>query len=99
MGIDVFGLNCSTGPNEMTPSVQWLNEQNDHNLLVVPNAGMPENQGGQAVYKMTPDDMAKALGDFLTRFKKVKIIGGCCGTNPQHIEALRKVIDAKAQSN
>ena len=99
MGIDVFGLNCSTGPIEMTPSVQWLNEQNEHNLLVVPNAGMPENQGGQAVYKMTPDDMAKALDDFLTRFNKVKIIGGCCGTNPQHIEALRKVIDAKAQSN
>ena len=99
MGIDVFGLNCSTGPIEMEPSVQWLNEQDEHNLLVVPNAGMPENQGGHAVYKMTPDDMAKALGDFLTNFKKVKIIGGCCGTNPEHIAALRKVIDAKAQSN
>jgi 5-methyltetrahydrofolate--homocysteine methyltransferase len=99
MGIDVFGLNCSTGPIEMAPSIQWLNEQDEHNLLVVPNAGMPENQGGHAVYKMTPDDMAKALGDFLTQFKKVKIIGGCCGTNPQHIAALRKVIDAKAQSN
>ena len=99
MGIDVFGLNCSTGPIEMEPSVQWLNEQDEHNLLVVPNAGMPENQGGHAVYKMTPDDMAKALGDFLTNFKKVKIIGGCCGTNPEHIAALRKVIDAKAQSS
>lgn len=98
MGIDVFGLNCSTGPIEMTPSVRWLDEQNEHNLLVVPNAGMPENQGGQAVYKMTPEKMGEALGDFLKRFKKVRIIGGCCGTNPEHIAALRKVIDEKDNS-
>ncbi len=99
MGIDVFGLNCSTGPLEMTPSVQWLDEQKEHNLLVVPNAGMPENEGGKAVYKMSPEGMAKALGDFLNQFPKVRIIGGCCGTNPEHIRALRKVIDEKAQSN
>jgi len=98
MGIDVFGLNCSTGPIEMNPSVQWLDEQNEHNILVVPNAGMPENVGGQAVYKMTPEKMADALGDFLNQYKKVRIIGGCCGTNPDHIKALRKVIDEKANS-
>jgi len=96
MGIDVFGLNCSTGPIEMTPSIRWLNEQNEHRLLVVPNAGMPENVGGQAHYKMTPDDMAKALEDFISEFGKIRIIGGCCGTNPIHIKALRKVIDEKA---
>ena len=98
MGIDIFGMNCSTGPIEMTPSVRWLDEQNEHNILVVPNAGMPENQGGQAVYKMTPEKMGQALGDFLNDFKKVRIIGGCCGTNPQHIAALRKVIDEKDNS-
>ena len=98
MGIDVFGLNCSTGAIEMTPSVRWLDEQNEHNLLVVPNAGMPENQGGQAVYKMTPEKMGEALSDFLTHYKKVRIIGGCCGTNPEHIAVLRKVIDEKAHS-
>ena len=96
MGIDVFGLNCSTGPIEMTPSIRWLNEQNTHKLLVVPNAGMPENVGGHAEYKMTPDDMAKALKDFISKYGKIRIIGGCCGTNPQHIAALRKVIDEKA---
>jgi len=96
MGIDVFGMNCSTGPVEMTPSVRWLNEQDNHKLLVVPNAGMPENQGGSAVYKMTPEEMAKTLKDFLSEFKQVRIIGGCCGTNPEHIKALRKVIDEKA---
>jgi len=98
MGIDVFGLNCSTGPIEMTPSVRWLDEQKDLDLLVVPNAGMPENVGGQAVYKMTPEKMGEALADFLKQYKKVRIIGGCCGTNPQHIASLRKVIDEKAQS-
>ena len=98
MGIDVFGLNCSTGPIEMNPSVQWLDEQDEHSILVVPNAGMPENDGGQAVYKMTPEKMGKALGDFLNDYKKVRIIGGCCGTNPEHIRALRKVIDEKASS-
>lgn len=97
MGIDVFGLNCSTGPIEMTPSVRWLNEQS-HQILVVPNAGMPENQGGKAVYKMSPQDMAKALADFIEEFENVRIIGGCCGTNPQHIMALRKVIDEKVHS-
>jgi 5-methyltetrahydrofolate--homocysteine methyltransferase len=95
MGIDVFGLNCSTGPIEMTPSVRWLNEQNELNLLVVPNAGMPENEGGHAVYKMSPDKMAEALGGFISKYQKVRIIGGCCGTNPAHIAALRKVIDEK----
>lgn len=96
MGIDLFGLNCSTGPIEMTPSVRWLNEQNNHQLLVVPNAGMPENQGGQAVYKMSPDNMANALKDFLSNYEKIGIIGGCCGTTPEHITTLRKVIDEKA---
>ncbi|MGI0004125.1 MAG: homocysteine S-methyltransferase family protein [Candidatus Nitrosotenuis sp.] len=98
MGIDIFGLNCSTGPIEMTPSVRWLNEQDDLNLLVVPNAGMPENEGGHAVYKMSPEKMADALRDFVSKYQKVRIIGGCCGTNPAHIAALRKVIDEKESS-
>lgn len=95
MGIDVFGLNCSTGPIEMTPSIQWLDEQNNLPLLVVPNAGMPENQGGKAVYKMSPDEMAKTLKDFISQYPNVRIIGGCCGTNPSHISQLRKIIDQK----
>jgi 5-methyltetrahydrofolate--homocysteine methyltransferase len=95
MGIDVFGLNCSTGPVEMIPSIRWLDEQDEHSLLVVPNAGMPENQGGQAVYKMSPEKMAEVLKDFVLKYNKVRIIGGCCGTNPAHIAALRKIIDER----
>ena len=99
MGIDVFGLNCSTGPIEMTQSVRWLNDQNEHQLLVIPNAGMPENVGGQAQYKMTPENMGDTLKDFISKYGKIRIIGGCCGTNPEHIATLRKVIDEKASSN
>ena len=93
MGIDIFGLNCSTGPIEMEPSIQWLNDQKHKPLLVVPNAGMPENVGGQAVYKMTPEKMASALNSFIEEYPQINIIGGCCGTNPEHIVQLRKIID------
>ena len=93
MGIDVFGLNCSTGPIEMEPSIQWLSDQKHKPLLVVPNAGMPENVGGQAVYKMTPEKMASALNSFIEEYPQINIIGGCCGTNPEHIVQLRKIID------
>jgi 5-methyltetrahydrofolate--homocysteine methyltransferase len=92
MGIDVFGLNCSTGPVEMTPSVRWLAEQ-DLPILVMPNAGMPHNEGGRAVYKMTPAEIADSMTEFVAKYRNVRLIGGCCGTNPQHIAELRKVLD------
>ena len=95
MGIDIFGLNCSTGPIEMEPSVQWLNDQKHKPLLIVPNAGMPENEGGHAVYKITPEKMASALDSFIKEYPQINIIGGCCGTNSKHIEQLRKVIDGQ----
>jgi 5-methyltetrahydrofolate--homocysteine methyltransferase len=93
MGIDVFGLNCSTGPAEMLPSVRWLNEQEELPLLVVPNAGMPQNDGGKAVYNMTPMEMSKILEDFIDKFDRVRIIGGCCGTNADHIYELRNMLE------
>ena len=93
MGINIFGLNCSTGPDEMTSSVIWLNEQQDLPILVVPNAGMPHNEGGKAAYKMAPDQLSKKLGEFIIKYKNIKIIGGCCGTTPEHIAELRKILD------
>lgn len=92
MNIDAFGLNCSTGPYEMVPSVRWLSEQ-DLPILVMPNAGMPQNEAGRAVYKMTPKEIAEALEDFVNKYDHVRMIGGCCGTNPQHIAELRRVLD------
>jgi 5-methyltetrahydrofolate--homocysteine methyltransferase len=93
MNIDAFGLNCSTGPHEMAPNVRWLGEQ-DLPILVMPNAGMPQNEGGRAIYKMTPKEIAQALADFVRKYDHIRMIGGCCGTSPQHIAELRKVLDA-----
>ncbi|HEU4984576.1 MAG TPA: homocysteine S-methyltransferase family protein, partial [Nitrososphaera sp.] len=97
MGIDFFGLNCSTGPAEMEPSVKWLAEQ-DLPILVMPNAGMPHNEGGKAVYKMGPDEIAHRMADFVKSYKNVRLIGGCCGTNPEHITELRRVLETTPSS-
>ena len=92
MGISVFGLNCSTGPVEMESSIRWLDEQNELPILVMPNAGMPINDGGNAVYKMTSKEMSHHLGEFLHKYKKVRMIGGCCGTTPEHIRELKRTL-------
>lgn len=95
MGIDFFGLNCSTGPAEMAPSVKWLAEQ-DLPVLVMPNAGMPHNEGGKAVYKMSADEIAARMDEFVKSYGNVRMIGGCCGTTPEHISRLRQVLNQKA---
>lgn len=92
MGVSVFGLNCSTGPVEMESSIRWLDEQNELPILVMPNAGMPINEGGNAVYKMTSKDMSHHLGEFIKKYKKVRMIGGCCGTTPEHIRELKSTL-------
>ena len=97
MDIDVFGLNCSTGPVEMEPSVRWLSEQNELPILVMPNAGMPQNEGGKALYKMTPTEVAEKIEDFVLNYKRVRIVGGCCGTRPAHIAELRRMLDQYQQ--
>jgi 5-methyltetrahydrofolate--homocysteine methyltransferase len=97
MGIDVFGLNCSTGPVEMEPSVRWLSEQDELPILVMPNAGMPQNEGGKALYKMTPKEITEKLQDFVRSYKRIRLIGGCCGTRPAHIYELRSMLEHRQQ--
>ena len=87
--VDCVGLNCSTGPAEMRESVRQLAERCSHYVSVQPNAGMPENVDGRAVYKLSPDELAEALGQFVAGFG-VDIVGGCCGTTPAH---LAKVVE------
>jgi 5-methyltetrahydrofolate--homocysteine methyltransferase len=98
LNIDVFGLNCSTGPSEMTPSIQWLCEQEELPVLVMPNAGMPVNENGQAKYLMSPKEISEKLSEFIKKHKMIKLIGGCCGTTPEHISNLRKMLDSKNSS-
>jgi 5-methyltetrahydrofolate--homocysteine methyltransferase len=99
MGIAVFGLNCSTGPFEMAQSIQWLSEQNELPILVMPNAGMPRNEGGKAVYTMTPTEMCRKLQEFVESYSLLRIIGGCCGTNPLHIAEMRDMLRNIADLN
>jgi len=87
--VDAIGLNCSTGPDEMRGAVKTLAERCSHYVSVLPNAGMPENEDGHAVYKLSPDRLADALAEFVRDFG-VDIVGGCCGTTPEH---LRKVVE------
>ena len=85
--IDVLGLNCATGPDLMKPHVRYFSEQSPFVVSCIPNAGLPENVGGVAHYRLTPMEMRMALHHFVEDLG-VQIIGGCCGTTPAHIEAL-----------
>ncbi|OOV33928.1 methionine synthase [Candidatus Synechococcus spongiarum] len=85
--IDVLGLNCATGPDLMKPHVRYFSEQSPFVISCIPNAGLPENMGGVAHYRLTPMEMQMALHHFVEDLG-VQIIGGCCGTTPAHIEAL-----------
>ncbi len=85
--VDVIGINCATGPKEMEKIVRVLSEKTTKFISVLPNAGLPENRDGVAHYHLTPDELA----DFHERFVKeygVTIVGGCCGTTPEHLKAV-----------
>ena len=98
LNIDIFGLNCSTGPVEMTSSIQWLCEQNELPILVMPNAGMPINENGQAKYLMSPKEITDKLSEFIKKYERIRLIGGCCGTNPEHIASLRQMLDTDSNT-
>jgi 5-methyltetrahydrofolate--homocysteine methyltransferase len=102
---DVLGLNCATGPAEMNDSVRFLCQNSTVPISVQPNAGLPQNEGGHAVYKLTPSELASYQRRFVSEYG-VQVVGGCCGTTPEHlravVEALKGVQPAprsvKAQS-
>ena len=91
--VDAIGLNCSTGPAEMRESVRYLGERCSHVVSCLPNAGMPENVDGKAVYKLSPAALASALSEFVRDFG-VGIVGGCCGTTPEHLQRVVEAIRA-----
>jgi 5-methyltetrahydrofolate--homocysteine methyltransferase len=85
--VDVIGLNCSTGPDMMREPVRILTERSTRPISVIPNAGLPLNIDGEPVYPMEPTPMAAILEEFVSRYG-VRILGGCCGTTPEHIQQL-----------
>jgi 5-methyltetrahydrofolate--homocysteine methyltransferase len=88
--IDILGLNCATGPDLMKDHVKHLAEQSPFVISCIPNAGLPENVGGQAVYRLTPMELRMALMHFVEDLGG-QIIGGCCGTRPEHIAQLAEI--------
>ncbi len=85
--IDILGLNCATGPDRMAEHIKYLTENAPFVVSCIPNAGLPENIGGHAHYKLTPVELQMALHKFIEDWG-VQVIGGCCGTRPAHIKAL-----------
>ena len=87
--VDAIGLNCSTGPEHMREPVRYLTENSRLPISVIPNAGIPLNDNGRAIYPLSPEALADAHEEFVTKFG-VNIVGGCCGTTPEH---LRQVVE------
>ncbi|GMU35825.1 MAG: methionine synthase [Phycisphaerae bacterium] len=88
--VAAIGLNCATGPQEMSEYVRYLSRSTDKLLLVQPNAGLPQLVDGKPHYALTPAELARWLREFVET-DGVNLVGGCCGTTPQHLAA---VVDA-----
>ena len=89
--INVIGMNCATGPKQMSENVRYLCQNSTLPVSVIPNAGIPENIGGHAHYKETPESLAEDLAHF-ARDLGVNIVGGCCGTTPAHLHAVVEAV-------
>ncbi len=87
LGIDFIGLNCATGPAEMSEHLRYLSKNARIGISVMPNAGLPILGAHGAEYPLTPDQLATALGNFVNEYG-VSLIGGCCGTTPEHLKAV-----------
>ncbi|HLM66697.1 MAG TPA: homocysteine S-methyltransferase family protein, partial [Longimicrobium sp.] len=92
---DVIGLNCSTGPEHMRQAIRYLGENSRLPVSCIPNAGIPHNEGGCAVYPLGSTSFAEQMEEFI-REHGVRVVGGCCGTTPQHIrELVARIRDVK----
>jgi 5-methyltetrahydrofolate--homocysteine methyltransferase len=88
MRVDIVGLNCSTGPEDMRDAIRYLGEASPLPVHCIPNAGLPiQGPDGETIFPETPEQIAKVLGEFVERHG-VGLVGGCCGTTPDHIAAI-----------
>jgi 5-methyltetrahydrofolate--homocysteine methyltransferase len=95
IGVDVFGINCSIGPDLMGKTVEKMSRFSPLPISVVPNAGLPVSEDGQTVYSFSPERFAEYQYEFVTKFG-ANIVGGCCGTSPDHIRALAERVSGLA---
>ena len=91
-GADAIGCNCSVGPQAMLGAIQRMAAVTNHPLSAQPNAGLPVKVGGRNIYSCSPEDMAGYTNQFIR--SGVKLVGGCCGTTPEHIRAIRNAVGA-----
>ncbi|NUN71257.1 MAG: methionine synthase, partial [Bacteroidetes bacterium] len=89
--ISVIGMNCATGPKEMSENIRFLTQNSRIPVSCIPNAGLPENVGGVAHYHLSPKEMAEWLSHFVKDFG-VNVVGGCCGTRPEHLKAVVEAV-------
>src|SRR5271165_3139126 len=95
--VDVIGLNCSTGPEDMRDAIRFLGEFCPVPVACIPNAGLPlQGPDGETIFPEKPEPLAEALKEFVERYG-VGIVGGCCGTTPEHIAAIVERVGAGAQ--
>ena len=94
LGIDLIGLNCATGPAEMSEHLRYLSKNSDIAISVMPNAGLPVLGPKGASYPLGPEELATALESFVKEYG-ISLIGGCCGTTPAHLKAVVKRLDRK----
>jgi 5-methyltetrahydrofolate--homocysteine methyltransferase len=86
--VDIIGLNCSTGPEDMRDAIRFLGETCPVPVACIPNAGLPlQGPDGETIFPEQPEPLAQALGEFVERYG-VGVVGGCCGTTPEHIAAI-----------
>jgi 5-methyltetrahydrofolate--homocysteine methyltransferase len=91
--VDVIGLNCSTGPQDMRDAIRFLGEYCPVPVACIPNAGLPlQGPDGETIFPEQPEPLAEALGEFVERYG-VGVVGGCCGTTPDHIRAIAELIN------
>lgn len=88
--IDILGLNCATGPDRMVEHMKYLSQHSPFVVSCIPNAGLPENVGGKAFYRLSPQELRQYLTHFVEDLG-VQVIGGCCGTRPDHIQELVEI--------
>ncbi len=94
LGIDLIGLNCATGPTEMSEHLRYLSKNSEIGISVMPNAGLPVLGPNGASYPLNPPELAEALAGFVDEYG-VCLIGGCCGTTPEHLAEVVRKLDRK----
>jgi len=95
LDVDVIGLNCSTGPEDMRDAIRFLGENSPLPVHCIPNAGLPlQGPDGETIFPEEPEPLAATLGEFVERYG-VGIVGGCCGTTPEHVAAIRERVEGR----